>query len=306
MTSRIRPNDFPQFSNIRGTFVEAGFGHIGIDITLDDGKLPCKNPQDLNYSACQIQGSYAYYYEFGHGRIYCAPVPVDPRGESGWQRSGIFITNSLRSSSCFGQSRPDISHNWGRRIVTADVEIYPWVSSRERRYDPRFNVYGGARFSVSDWSFQANNGRYSPEIGKIVLPCRNNAHALLNGYAWEDRAAGRPAGPGRLSVDMFQQGGEPQSSTGYKIEGFASTGIAADTQDGYYTSGPLFPGRYLLFVTDTANGLQMEPFHRDITRPFERIDFEVSVDRPPRQITTFSPGFGLRFQVPSIVADSEG
>ena len=299
--------DFPEFSNIRGVVIEPGFGHIGIDITLDDQTLPCKNPLDPDRGACQIEGSYAYYYEFGNGRIYCGPVPVDPTDSSGgWQQFGIFITNSLRSSACFGHDRPDIIHNWGKRIVKADVEIYPWISSAQRRYDPVHNVYGGARFSVNDWSFSANNGRYSPEIGTIVLPSRNGAYALLNGFVWEDRAAGRPAGPSRLSVDMFQQGSEPHTDYGYKIEGFASTGIASDNHDGYYTSGPLYPGRYLLYVTDTQNGLGMTPFHADIVRSYERIDFEVSPDRPPRQISTLAPGFGLRFPTLSNSANTVG
>lgn len=280
------PESFPEFSNIQQIFITNGVGHIGMNVTLDDGTLPCKTPSDPSYPASQVPGGYEYYYEFGFERIYCAPVPRNPSDESRWQRFGLFIANSVEQSSCPVNGNPRIQHNWGKRVVRADVEIYPWVSLSDPTYRPGVNQLGGARFSVTNWSIFANGGRYSPEIGAFALPSIDRPHGLLNGFVWEDVSRRRTAAAGRLAIDMFQQGNEPRSSTGYSIEGFASTGNKAD---GYYTSGPLYPGTYLLYVTDTKTGRSMQPFQTGVFRPYEKISFEVSETGPPRIVNDFKP-----------------
>lgn len=57
---------------------------------------------------------------------------------------------------------------------------------------------------------------------------------------------------GRVNFEIFQWTGQPTSSTGVELDAFS----AGPNSGGTYTTGPLWNGKYLAFVTDTATGRQ--------------------------------------------------
>jgi hypothetical protein len=143
-------------------------------------------------------------------------------------------------------------------ISYAALEIYSYDSN-----------YGGLRAYVNDFPYYAWGGRYSENMGSVSLPQYGYDAALLNGFG---SYCGTGIGAGRMTLDMFQSGGNPRySSTGYPFWGFASV---STNSDGYYSSGALVPGEYLIYVTDNSTGRKIT-FNANIYCPWERLDFDL-------------------------------
>lgn len=246
---RIRPD--AEFANVRLDHVVGGDGHIGIDIGMPN-YTPCHNPDDPYYGACVMSkdGPKSYYKVF-HFSCHGNDFPF-----------GMFIDNQ-NYNVCTGQpwcrdGIPILYHDWGKRITWAALEIYPYDS-----------VFGGVRIHVDNFDHPAHGGYYSPEIGIVQLPSSNTAtSAKLNGFAYRN---GAPVKEGEASFDFFQEGSTYSSTTGYPVSGFASVGT---DNDGYYSSGPIYPGRYKIYIGDAAKKKKIIT-RADITRPFERLDFDL-------------------------------
>jgi hypothetical protein len=230
-------------------------GHIGIDLFLGDGYVPCHNSSDSAYAACEMSSvgtiSYAYVHSF-------SDFPY-----------GIFVTN-ISANVCKGQpwclSRvPTINHLWGNRITGAALEFYPHTScASDAKYDATSNTYGGARVQIgaspsagcvplgapspyNAFSYFANGGVYSCRVGTVTLPCSGAActYAKLTGTVYELTST---VASGRVSIDMFQNGAGSYTDQEIGVSGFASTGSGTT---GTYTSGPLYTGgNWKIYVGD--------------------------------------------------------
>lgn len=247
---RIRPD--AAFANVRLAHVDGGTGHIGMDVGMP-GYTPCHNPDDPYYGACVMSkdGPKSYYKVFHFSE----------RGND--FPHGMFIDNE-NYNVCTGQpwcrdGVPVLQHDWGKRITFAALEVYA--------YDSR---YGGARVRVDNFDHPAHGGFYSPEIGTIELPNTSAAHsAKLNGFIFR---AGNPVGEREASLDIFQEGTTYSTDKGYPVGGFSSV---ATNSDGYYSSGPVYSGRYKIYVGDVVRRKKII-IYCDIIRPFERLDFDLA------------------------------
>lgn len=251
----IRPD--AEFVNVRLEHVVGGEGHIGMDINMlkPDGEdyTPGHEKDDPYYGACVMSkdGPKSYYKVFhfcSHGNDFPHGMFIDNQNynvctRQPWCRDGV----------------PILPHNWGKRITSASLELYPYDSH-----------YGGARVVVDNFEHPAHGGFYSPEIGTVKLPYTGATNsAKLNGFIFRN---GIPIGEGEGSLDFFQEEGTGYTTdTGYSVSGFSSV---ATNGDGYYSSGPIYAGRYKIYVGDVVRQKKII-IYADITRPYERLDFEL-------------------------------
>ncbi len=248
--------------NIPLNSIVPGTGIIGIDLSMN-GYNPCKHQDDPYYQACGIRGMCGGYYwclEFHDGAVF---------DHGGKQPYGVFFDNSIKD-----QSGREYKHNWGAKLTRIDVEIYPSDMG-----DFGEGSVGGARFDVKDFNYSANGGQYSNSVGTITLPTYDKGAAKLNGFAFRN---GQKAHINEMMIECFQDDNYAQSSDGYQIQGFAVTHCK---DDGYYQSGPLYPGSYKLYVSDCQNQGQENLkyiFSTNIYRPYERLDFDLVAGQPPR------------------------
>lgn len=123
-----------------------------------------------------------------------------------------------------------------------------------------------------------NGGVYSRDLGMVTLPdgpdlnpdptTGEYAVAKLNGYVFTH--AGDTPRPGRAILHLWGNT-RRVTTTGVEIQGFAST---SNIEGGYYSSGWLYPGKYLCILID--NGTEpkkVKQFEVELLRPFERLDF---------------------------------
>jgi hypothetical protein len=244
-------------------------GHLAIEFSLGSHYLPCKNPKDSFYGACESPtGGLSYYRTF----------QFRDDGTNDWP-SGIFISNVDKDKS--GSSSGDLTHDWAKRLVSVSVEIYSHTQGvGYARFD-----YAGAGFT-----HPAHNCLYSIDLGDIELPQEKFYKsppdgsgrykvARINGYVTN---GGRAIDGNIVQWRIF--GGKGQTSGGYPISGFRifsnSPGIAG-SKGGYYDSGPVYPGNYRCeLIHQDASGKRIKSVVKnfDIDRPFERVD--IPLDNP--------------------------
>jgi hypothetical protein len=238
-------------------------GHIGVDIALlqpdiNGGKLylPCHansvietlkvvcpdktNPSYYKIETFSIKGAKSFPY-------------------------GIFIDNATIP---YGETEPR-EHNWGKKVQYVGLEIYPHSvePGYTNVYDPPWNKYGGVRISLGGTTANAfpdvnNGGNYSANLGTVTeLPIKGQS-PFLNGYGYTKTSPQTPAQAGAFSVDLFQLNTTHYTTQAWPMHGFASTGNREN--NGYYTSGPVFPGRYMAYVT--------------LHQPFRKIQMVVDIN----------------------------
>jgi hypothetical protein len=235
----VNTSDYPRTHNVEWAAVQLQqfngiCGHIGVDLIFSHQTYgdynPCHHSDDPYYGSCVMSsnGPISYYKVFGFDNY-----PY-----------GIFIDNQ-NPNYCTGQSwcqsGTTFVHYWAQRLGSVALEFYPYTNCNGGGYDPYTSQYGGARLYVNEWPVLANGGMYSANLGSVTLPQRGSA-GVLNGFMTDN---GAPVAYHAAWINAFQMGSTAQTSMGYPVGGFASVGNNAD---GYYTTGPVYPGDYRLYV----------------------------------------------------------
>jgi hypothetical protein len=284
----VTTDSFPRtwnrsWANVWFNGVAIGSGHIGVDIGMwhpgvpghsNSGSVysPCLNPGDPYFAGCAVRPG---YYRVQHYAPGWSDFPY-----------GIFIENTNNG----------VNHDWAKRVNYAALEVYPYDNipgtvdpPGEGPYWTETNRYGGVRMGIGSVGFvdvfptHANGGYYSGPLGTVTqLPSvdgyGSGGAARLNGFIYAGWPA--PAPHENASIHLFQQSCNHTTSTGHPICSFASTHNKAD---GYYTSGPLFPGTYRIYIEvyQLENGVRVAllrtvSFGASVFRSYERLDFDVN------------------------------
>jgi len=260
-----------------------GYAEIGIDLLFEDGYNPGHNSKDPYYGAncmakdnsisyykayyCYKDGSNSFPYgifidNFNVNTLYKYTNDLDLSKYDGWHYVSFPIDERFRNLET-------LNHNWAKKTKKVCLEIYS-----KKQGGACSNIYGGARIEVDNFNYYANGGYYSPFIGKVILPTSlnnygNGNYSQLNGLIWEN---GKQIQESRLCLSYFQTGAlTSTTSNGFPVAAFASRG---DDGHGYYSSGPLYPGVYKIYVEDTKNK-KSKIIYADIYRSYERIDFNL-------------------------------
>lgn len=240
--------------------VEAGEGHIGVDISWPQGGTiynPCHEHGGVNdpyYGACAMADSSvnkSSYYKVQHFQNGTNDFPF-----------GIFV-DFANWNLCYGQAwcpttGQIVTHGWSGLVSDVALEIYPASSS-----------YGGLRANVNSFPFAVNGGSFSPSLGKISLPKEEGPTVKLNGFISFD---GSYVDSKRTEIAFFQETEPTTSSTGYPFYSFSATHA---NDDGYYSSGVVLPGLYKVYITDKAFGKTVI-IHTEIRTRGDRLDFDLS------------------------------
>ncbi len=254
------------FANFWVGRVTPGSGHIGVDLWWPGGGSeynPCHHSNDAYYDACVLSNAAqtSYYKVMSY-----TPSGTDfPYGIFLDNQNADFCTTApwCRTAGNTGTVR----HGWVTLISDGSLEVYPHVSGGS--YNPSANTVGGVRITASFFHF-ANGGRYSPDIGNIALPQLGEANVgKLNGFATYN---GVKAANNRMLIEAFQRDESRFTSTGYIMRGFTSV---RNNNDGYFNTGALPSGKYLMFITDTSTGRKIILDNVNIFSTYERLDFKL-------------------------------
>ncbi len=245
--------------------VTPGSGHIGVDMWWPRDYLPCHHSDDIYYDACTLSNAaQTSYYKVHNYTPSSNDFPY-----------GIFIDNQNRdacttASWCRDVGGGDmINHGWARLITDAALEFYPHVSGS---YNPAANTIGGVRVHVQGFPHFANGGRYSNPLGTVTLPQLGQPNVgRLNGFATYN---GVKASNNRVLLEIFQESSTSSTSTGFPMTGFTTV---RNNNDGYYNTGALPSGTYLMFITDTGPNPDRKIILRgvNIFSEHERLDFRL-------------------------------
>ncbi len=237
--------------------ITPGTGHLGVDLSW-----PGTDP--VNHTATMYNPCHEYANTSGtitfNDPYYGACVESDSMRTSYYAEHtysngttdfpyGIFVNNQdinhcTHAVWCPNPSATTINHGWANLMTDMAIEIYPHYT--DGTYDPLHNTIGGVRIGTNSFPTFANGGRYSPQIGNVVLPQTGQTGVgKLNGFVRDNGAA---VGADIFAYDMFQQDSTKTTSTGFPMTGFASD---TTNSDGYYSSGPVPYGTYTIFITDT-------------------------------------------------------
>jgi hypothetical protein len=178
---------------------------------------PCFNPDDDAYVGCEM---YTFY------RV------LPP---------GVDLTQGIAVGSTAGA----LTHDWGRKVTEAHLEIYAMDPLRQ---------YGDVRLRVDAFphAFGLGQTAYSDEIGHINLP--------LAGAAGTGTIVGTAVGPGgkpmparSFKFDLFGRTdtGRPTGLAGegrFTEYGFGSARVEDGVLDGSFGTRPLYSGHYDIHV----------------------------------------------------------
>ena len=178
---------------------------------------PCFNPDDPSYAGCEL---YTFYR-------------VIPPGAD------------LTQGIAVGSSAGPLTHDWGRKITEAHLEVYA--------VDP-LRQWGSVRLRVDDFPhvLAAGQTAYSDEIGHITLP-RAGAQGTGTIVGTAIGADGRPMPPRSFKLDVFGRA-DTGRHTGLAGEGafmeygFGSARVEDGVTDGTFATRPLFTGHYDIHV----------------------------------------------------------
>jgi hypothetical protein len=178
---------------------------------------PCFNPEDPAYGGCQM---YTFY------RV------LPP---------GVDLTQGISIGSTSGT----LTHDWGRKITEAHLEVYA--------VDP-LRQYGSVRLRVDSFPNVDALGQTasSDPIGHINLPLAGTpGTGSIVGTA--RGADGRPMEPRSFKFDVFGRSdtGRRTGAAGegtFMEYGFGSARIEDGVEDGAFATRPLFTGTYDIHV----------------------------------------------------------
>lgn len=179
---------------------------------------PCFNPDDPAYSGCE---QYTLYR-------------VIPPG------------TDLTQGIAIGSTAGDLTHDWGRKITEAHLEVYAADPLRQ---------YGDVRIRVNGFPFTdplRKATALSEEVGHINLPFAGApGTGSIVGIA--TGADGKPMPPRSFKFDVFGRT-DTGRRTGLTGEGklmqygFGRAAVEAGTTNGYFSTRPLFTGSYDIHV----------------------------------------------------------
>ena len=110
----------------------------------------------------------------------------------------------------------------------------------------------------------------APDIGNIALPQIGEAGVgRLNGFVTNN---GSSVSNNRVLFEIFQRDASRTTSSGYPMKGFS---VVRNNNDGYYNTGALPNGSYIIYVTDTQTGRKILLDGINVYHLHERIDFRL-------------------------------
>ena len=178
---------------------------------------PCFNPDDDAYAGCE---QYTFY------RV------VQP---------GADLTQGIAVGSTTGA----LTHDWGRKVTEAHLEVYAVDPLRE---------YGDVRLRVDGFPHSLGPAKtaYSDEIGHLILP-RAGAADTGSIVGTAVGADGRPMPPRSFKLDVFGRvdTGRRTGLTGdgaFLEYGFGGAQVEDGVLDGGFATRPLFTGHYDIHV----------------------------------------------------------
>jgi len=180
---------------------------------------PCFNPDDPAYAGCE---QYTFY------RV------IPP---------GTDLTQGIAIASTAGA----LTHDWGRKITEAHLEVYP--------VDP-LRQYGAVRLRVDSFPNTLSPGltptASSDEIGHINLPLAGapGTGSILGTARGAD---GQPMPPRSFKLDVFGRTDTGRRTGaagegGFMEYGFGGARIEEGTTDGSFATRPLYSGHYDIHV----------------------------------------------------------
>lgn len=177
---------------------------------------PCFNPEDGAYAGCE---QYTFYR-------------VLPPG------------TDLTQGIAVGSTAAGLTHDWGRKITEAHLEVYA--------VDP-LRRYGSVRLRVDSFPHIFPSGyAYSDEIGHINLPLAG-APGTGSIVGTATGADGRPMPPRSFKFDVFGRTdtGRHTGAAGegaFLEYGFGSARVEDGVLDGSFATRPLYSGTYDIHV----------------------------------------------------------
>ena len=209
-------------------------------------KQACTNPESP---------SYFRHGTFGAGASKRAPV-FDP---------DVRIENFSETEACITRCE----HHWANRTAFIAVEIYLKKTVNGRPVTD-FNCVR-PRFHAAGFSRSRDGGLYSVDMGTIKPVCAYERGASrLQGYVFA-KGSTYLEGNGRLVFSVFQNDATGRSSTGQPLQAFS----AFQSAGGYYTTGVLYAGYYMVRIRDTATNRCVLRQHTPIKRMGERVDIHL-------------------------------
>lgn len=142
----------------------------------------------------------------------------------------------------------------GNPSLPSTISVAPGFAMSELRME----VYSFPRSSRCPYSHSAGDGavvvripgdRSNHTLGTITVPRPGEPGT---GRLFGQILAQGAVPDGRVAIDIFQIEGSRATSTGYELDAFSS----GPSVGGNYTTGPLWNGEYIAFVTDTVTGNQ--------------------------------------------------
>ena len=178
---------------------------------------PCFNLADPAYGGCEL---------YTHYRV------VPPGADLS---RGISIVSSVGN----------LTHDWGRKITEAHLEVYAVDPARR---------YGSVRILVDSFpnTLPVGDTAYSKEIGHINLPLTGApGTGSISGTAID--ADGRPMPPRSFKFDVFGRTDTGRRTGlagdgGFMEYGFGSARVEDGVRDGSFSTRPLYTGHYDIHV----------------------------------------------------------
>jgi len=127
------------------------------------------------------------------------------------------------------------------------VEFYDRPTNPPGNYDP---LEGDGAVAVRiPRIIPPNTPNTAPNLGLVTFPVPGGP-SVANFFG--DVVSRTPVTTGRVRIEIFQTTNQPLSSTGWPLDAFS----ANNSVGGSYTTGPLWNGQYIAFITDTVTARQ--------------------------------------------------
>lgn len=288
----INSNSFPVIRNgnftavdFKGVIVGNVKGHVGIDVglygvgpyTAQSPYVPCHFPTDPSKNGCAEPWNPVYYYK------------VESFNTATWFSTfpyGIFVDNVNNN----------VTHNFGRKVGYVGLEIYPHFSTAAGSiYKPRQNTYGAVRMSFYSFPISANGGYYTNNIGHLTdLPSTNGYYSnprtsgYINGYLYAGTSGGTPAPYNSVDIAYFGESALRSTTNGQPYVAFSSisnggTNWSQQETYWYYTSGPLYVGRYLVYI----DKYQVDAVGNRQGPPIRKVRIRLDISQPGEYLTLY-------------------